>query len=401
MHDAGVGPEVDELAAGAVDQDPSELSARLTAFINDGDFLAALVAHLRAATIESPSEVADWARSQYVGAAGAIVLAAASTLLPNRAGVETLVVDHVDDGATAVVWVTETMLGGGGVVESVAEAFAADPWRFVRGLEAAMGAGNEELLSQALSRSVDLIAGDAELGELAKRVRSAGGHEDRVAALQSLAALLTDHGVSVDQSLLVALNQRVFRVGTDGRLDPFLRDLHRTRDGVAATTGIWADLRLFSLAAGAADSVSRQLRPMVRDWRGGKEPDGRVLSTSVMATLWPAVVDVRSAALEHYNRFAPGLSFDPEWVRRFCPTYREPTRLTDADWRTKVTDALKVEGIALLSAPASDGRPLRSACHELVATPLNLGYLRVYPALAGITSAESVLVARFEVRELG
>jgi hypothetical protein len=140
---------------------------------------------------------------------------------------------------------------------------------------------------------------------------------------------------------------------------------------------------------------------MVQDWRGGKEPDGRILGTSVMATLWPAVVDVRSAALEHYNRFAPGLSFDPEWVRRFCPTYGEPTLLADADWRTKVTDALKLEGIALLSAPPSDGRTLRGACHELVATPLNLGYLRVYPALAGITSAESGLVARLEVRELG
>jgi hypothetical protein len=160
-------------------------------------------------------------------------------------------------------------------------------------------------------------------------------------------------------------------------------------------------LRLFSLAAGAADSVSGRLRPMVRDWRGGKEPDGRILGTSVMATLWPAVVDVRSAALEHYNRFAPGLSFDPEWVRRFCPMYGEPTPLADSDWRTKVADALGNEGIALLSAPAADARALRGACHELVATPLNLGYLRVYPALAGVAAEEARLVARFEVRELG
>jgi hypothetical protein len=400
MHQAGAGPETDELAPEPDGVQQSELASRLTSLLDDRTVLQAIRGHLQAAVAASGSDVA-WARSQYVSAAGGVLLAAASALLPNRAGSESLIVDLADDGDVAEVWITETVLGGGGVVEAIAETFASDPWRMVRGLEATIGSSDEELLSRALALAVQFLASDAAVKSIGKRVRDAASHEARVEALRDLSAELTRRGVSVDQSLLVTLNQRVFRPGADARLDPLLHRLHLARSDLAQATRLWPEARLFSLAAASAGQFAAEMRPLVEEWRGGAAVDDRALGASVLATLWPSVEDVRPLSVDYYNPFTGRTIADPEWLRRFSPQYGESVALAQSNWRDELFGRLRDEGSAQLLATADRAADLRNAIHEVVASPIPLGALVVYPALSAVVGSPDGPVARFEVRELG
>jgi hypothetical protein len=204
----------------------------------------------------------------------------------------------------------------------------------------------------------------------------------------------------VDQSLMVSLNQRVFRIGTGVAWDELLVVMDEARERVATTTGLWPEFRLFALAVEASRPISERLDPIVSSLRG--EPaDPPALRAAVLAGLWPAAPDVRPSGLETYNPFTPDRRSDPGWIRVFRSGDQQPVSLEAPSWNDEIRDALTSRGVVLLEAPALNGRALRDAIHGLIATPLDIGYLRVYPALAGIEGVGSSLVARLEVRELG
>jgi hypothetical protein len=401
MHGEGIGPGTDEPASGdEEDERTTKLVERLEELLGRRAFVARLTELTRGALGTTPEGFAAWARNQHIGAAGDVLLAACSALLPNRAGAETLVVDLVDDGDAASIWITETTLGGGGVIEAIAEAFASDPWRMVRAIEAAIVPSDLELLADSMTRTVRLLVSDADVRQAGGAVRVAASHAGRQAALRQLSKELVSRGIAVDQSLMVSLNQRVFRIGTGKDWDELLVEMDDARERVAGSTGLWPEFRLFALAIEASKPISGRLEPIVSSLRG-QPADPSALRAAVLAGLWPAAPDVRPSGLETYNPFTPDRKSDPGWIRVFRSSDQQPVSLQAPSWDDEIRSALTSQGVALLEAPAIDGRALRNAIHGLIATPLDIGYLRVYPALAGIEGVGNSLVARLEVRELG
>ena len=63
--------------------------------------------------------------------------------------------------------------------------------------------------------------------------------------------------------------------------------------------------------------------------------------------------------------------------------------LINEDWRTNITRILAIDGVVRLVAEHTRLPDLKKAILELVATPLEVGYLHVYPQVEGVVKTST------------
>ena len=151
-------------------------------------------------------------------------------------------VDVIDDGGPhARIVISDTVPGGGGLVEALTRRLADDPRRFDTLVAAAVEPSDSEEVDPSLRRVLELLTTSAKVRTAAQQFRTAAS--GRLSAWQSLISCLAEEGVPRTHATMSALSARLFRPGSTLESDDLLRLALERWDDLDARAGFAIDHR--------------------------------------------------------------------------------------------------------------------------------------------------------------
>lgn len=305
-------------------------------------------------------------------------------------------VERADHAVT--VWITEASPGGNGALEAVAAAFADEPRRLFRALDAALGESVAEYVSIGLDRIIELLQEDEELVQQFATLRTTDDHVELQTNQRQLRRELRARGIATSHELLVAVAHRMLRQGTGKPLDDLLCEIMRG-------WRVWEE----RLGAGidhatccALVALDDDLRQRVNDVMGAANAEERDVLAVIGGIIWPRAQEARSRALENYHPFRPTGRTDAAIVASVLPEASGRTVfVSDDGWRDVVRTGLELGEDVDLVATHDERSVLREAIQELVGTAYSVGYLRLYPTTERVMSDSTVLRTRLRLAESG
>jgi hypothetical protein len=348
----------------------------------------------------------QWIRHRFRSSLGAAMVEAARSLCP-RMNADGLAVE-VDsrplfefNGREDEIWLSELTIGGGGFVEEFLTRYAQDPRRFYRLFEAALAPSDLESVATDLERTLECVtAGNPEnesLRQAFAALRNVLSHEDSRRAVANLRTDLARRGILPTQTLLVALNTRVIRPGTNRDTDAFLATLIRDWNDAEERLGVDIDARAFSLVR-SADASLEQLLGFANF--GESEKTRQAWRYSVLyGMLWPRGAQLRAESLKAQNPFVRLPPCDRLLLLRTIPHAPRAIELARDGWFHELAQALVSDGQAEVVVNSSDPNRLTEALLVIAAQPIDAGAILVYARLVGIQRDADELRATIELPE--
>ncbi len=328
------------------------------------------------------------------------LLVAVTIAAPRHVATETLVVDIDTDESDAdqvILRLTETTVGGAGVLQAIAQPFATEPRALFGALEAALEPDDLELASSTLARVYRACAESPQIAGLVEAVRGEIGHSERAVARTALLAALQASGLDTGRAAVVSLNARILASAMRPAHDALVRGLLDFWDRVESCLGLEFDPREIAVLA-ASDPDIRTLSAAASLVSEDASIAARV--TSLASLLWPRTSTLRREGLMSYNPYRPRANAEPALVRALLLNADDPViALDESGWEGVVQRRLETTGAARITAPMSSRAILRAALVSLPATPVIIGALTLYPTLERLSREETHLVATFVLKE--
>lgn len=344
-----------------------------------------------------------WLRRLILETLGEAMLQACIAAAPRQATVDTLLVDIRDDANSgeASVWITETTLGGAGVLQAFAERFTSEPRIFFSALEAALAPTDLELVDGSLREILALASGDPEVADHMARLRATNSHAERASLWQALSRKLTMRGgIDLSHPLSVSLNSRLLRSGSGPELDNLLVELQSHWDSFERRFGLSIGLREFAYLCSKDSNLSSSVRTFLSATLPAAAIGHVTVLAAVTSLLWPRADEVRQRALQSYNPYREGRSTDPALVRQLLLSRSIPTiELSDPKWRAQIDAAFEARGTCKLAASATDSASLRLALVGVIATPVDIGVLQFFPVVERVERANGRIMVCLTLRE--
>jgi hypothetical protein len=290
-------------------------------------------------------------------------------------------------------------MGGAGVIEAFAEAFAADPRALFRAIDAALAPGDLELAADGLDTFVDMLRRDPDVARLTEQVRSAVGHDSRERARAVLYEALAVRDLDVGRSLSVSLNARLFRTGTTPKVDELLYRLVQAWRDLEQRFELSINLREFCSIALDLTGVRSALLEILGEAGRRNVADGELISV-LGGLMWPRGLEVRQRVLQSYNPFRQRRLTDPALVRTLLLQHSvTQVRVDRVGWYEELKDALRSHGTAQIGAPLDSMGVLRRAMVEALARPIDMGYLQFFPIVERVQRSNGSCFVTVSVRE--
>lgn len=364
------------------------------------DRLRALAAQL--VTVD-PAMFSAWLRRLILETLGEAMLQACIAAAPRQATVDTLLVDIRDDATSdiASVWISETTLGGAGVLEAFADRFASEPRLFFSAIDAALAPSDLELVDGSLREILTLSIGDAAISDQVALLRATNSHSERAILWRTLSHTLAQRGgIDLSHALSVSLNNRLLRAGSGPQLDRLLLDLQTHWDVTQNRFGIAIGLREYAYIASRDATLATAVRAFLVATLPAAAIGHVTILSAITSLLWPRANEVRQRVLQSYNPFRQTRSTDPAVVRHLLLSRTIATiAFSDVDWETQLATAFEGQGTARLVADGGEARLFRAALVRLSATPVSVGVLQFFPAIERVERADGRIFTTLTLRE--
>ncbi len=352
---------------------------------------------------EPDEEWHSWAALRFKATLGGALLDACGQLCPHF-DLGDLILD-IDPGprppdAPAIsegveeIWITESTIGGGGVIEEILRRYAADPANFFRLAGSALEPADFEIVDSELTRLLELTQTSADVADAMADVRLAERHSELKQASDRLRKVLSSEGILVTHPVMTAINARVLRPGSTPETDKLLLDLIRLWHQEEARLGIEIDARVFAYVASNDDKLDRALSHL-----GLVQPNPYWRFQVIYGLLWARGNIIRSRTLSSYNPFAVVADADREILLDVLQVGDLTVWLNEPNWREQVEEAFKQGASVSLIAPPDARGDLKSAILSLAVEPMELGFLQVYPLVEGVQRYPRGFGVRLRVRE--
>jgi ATP-dependent helicase Lhr and Lhr-like helicase len=330
---------------------------RLTRLVREPQVVAAL--HDLAPVLwEDPNEGwEEWARLRLLTSLGGGLADACTALCPEFSEDE-IVVDldagvHGGEADEETIWLSERVVGGGGVIEELQRRISADPRRFLRLVDRALAPGDFEVVEAEMPRILDRLAEAGRLRKAVDALRGAQTNAERRGELDRLVRVLGREGLDTRHAVIAALNARVLRPGTSVATDTALRALTQDWSQLEHRLGVEIETRVFAYVCRRRPDLEQAIPDASgagADWTYGQ----------VLGVLWPHGWRVRSGALSFYNEFAASAPSDAERLREVVPP-RVGVIDIGGDWWEQAVAVLTRDGLCELSCEAERAGELAEA----------------------------------------
>lgn len=370
------------------------LTFRLTDLSHDPVVVAALD---RAGQLLTAPDVADrtadLARRAYHDTLAAAILAGALRACPDAQD-DDLAVDIIPgtgSGGPAVVWLSETSIGGLGIIEYLIGYYAGDPRRFWSLVAASQQPNEYEHTDATLSRLLRHVVQQAPHGPAAAamgELRKARSAVDADRALSRLRSAWTGLDGPPRHSAVASLATRVMRPGSSAETDAMTLELLTEWTALEERLGFEVDARVIAYAVG-----SGQLKV---------GPGQSLDADQAFSMLWPRGSQARNHHLQYYQPYPDAAR--PAVLDRLLleAAHSEDLPRVQVDspgWEPRYQEAIAEAGAVDLVCPAADRQSLSTALSRVPAIPVDRGFLRVYGDVISVTRNQTETMVRVELRE--
>ncbi|MFD1547345.1 protein DpdJ [Nonomuraea guangzhouensis] len=338
-----------------------------------------------------------WIRSRFMHTLAAAWQAAVQQVCPDFNVDADALVDILDEGGPrARIVMSDTVPGGGGLIEALTRRLADDPRRFDALVAAAVEPSDSEEVDPSLRRVLELLATSAPVRDAAQRFRA--GVADRLQAWQDLNACLAEEGIPQTHANLTALSTRIFRPGSGAESDDLLRLALDRWDDIDVRAGFAIDHRAICAFLAKDDQVLDKLRRVAAPTN---EADSQTRAQLVLLSLlWTRAYARRPETLRATNRFIQNpLATERTLLRDVLPTRPAGVDVDSEEWRDALASALRTRGTARLVSSSGRTSVLARAVRELMVDPLELDWLHVYPQMEGIIREDGRYSVSVSLRE--
>lgn len=378
-------------AGSAATAAPERLVAGLTELSNDVRLTDCLDRHARLLwTDQVVSLTQDLAQRTYRETVAAAILAAAQRACPDAQDRD-LIVDVVSPpgtGSPAAIWLSETSLGGIGIIEQLTHYYAENPRRFWNLVDSALGPSDHDYVHTTVVQLLDHVVSQpsgtaAQAMSTLRDPRSAHAAESALHQLRSAWTKLTGHP---RHQAMAALSTRLLRPGTTNATDVTALGLVYAWDALQQRLGFEVEAAVFAYLVGSGQVVLPNAGTSLT-------PD------QVFSMLWPRGNKARVQHLQHYQPYAATPILDRLLAQAAHHERLPVVSVDDADWLDNYRIAVRDRGAVVLVAQAQQMQAFSTALRTVPAVAIDRDVLRVYGDVRAITRDGNNLRATIEVRE--
>ena len=335
------------------------------------------------------TRTADLAQRAYRDTLAAAILAAVMRACPDAQDGDLIidVLPGAEAGDPSVVWLSETSVGGLGIIENLVRFYGQDPRRFWGLVSSSLAPSDYEYVDATLTRLLEHLAA-APGGEAASAMATLRAAVPAVEADQALQTLRSAWG-RLDgpprRTAVAALSTRLLRPGSGPDTDAAALGLVTAWASLEQRLGIEIDARVVAYAVGKGHLALGSSRRLTAD--------------QAFSLLWPRGRQARTQDLEHYQPYGESPVLDRLLVRAAHDDRLPQVDVTAADWVLSYQKAMTENAAVELVCPAGDGRAMADALVRVPAAAVDRDVLRVYGEVRGFARYQDQLRVRVELRE--
>jgi len=385
------------LATKYTDTDETPLRETVLETLEQPGVAQAVEGNLAALNSNPDASWLPWIRGRFLQTVAAAWQEAAQQICPDFNLDTDALVDVIDDGKTqATLVASDSVPGGGGLIETLTRRISDDPRQFDRLVAASLESTESELVDPALRKALALLVDSHIVADAARVFRSE--KSGRLEAWQALAEALANEGVTRTHANLAALAARVFRPGSSPESDALLRMILEAWETIDVRAGFAIDHRTVCAFLAEDPNVRQQLARVAASGRQVDETSRA--QTVLLSLLWTRACARRPEALRTSNRFAsnPPLT-ERTLLKALLPTVGDLVDIDDSEWRASLSTALRRWGSARVTSGRCDAHALSEALRDLMVEPLEVDWLQVYPRIEGTTRDGAQYTVRLALRE--
>ena len=297
------------------------------------------------------------------------------------------------------VWLTESTIGGGGIVEEFTRLYAENPRHFLRLLDSKLAPSDLENASEDLHRILSVATsglGKSDLVVVAfEGIRLAASHDQTVAAAKLLKESLSANGFSPTTTLLVSINTRILHPGTSAKTDAFVCQVKDEWRAAESALGIEIDVRVFALVKSTAPELLTVLN--LDNYSSSASAAWRY--SLLYSLLWPSGSQLRIEGLRAYSPFESFVDCDRLIVASALTETVRRISVDSFEWFIAFSAHIVSDGEVELVAEDGATDKLREALLRVATDPVDSEALLVHARLTGIRQDQTGLIASFELPE--
>ncbi|TFV95400.1 protein DpdJ [Orlajensenia leifsoniae] len=299
---------------------------------------------------------------------GSAVLAAIHRRVPDAQDSD-LVVDVIVGGNEQVyrIVVSETEIGGLGLLEEFQRDYAADPRRFWEQVAVMCDSGEYDDLNASMESAVrHLVDPGSSLAGAVAQYRSAASSVALDSALSKVREALEENDGPPSHLLMSTLSARVLRPGASVATDEVTAFLAHTWSTTETDLGVEIDARVIAFHA-ATGALGRPIAPMNAD--------------SAYAALWLRGPAARNGVLNDWQPYVPDRLRERGVLEAVVADRSAVIDVASDRWQSEYIDAITRDRVVRLQSNVEDRQQLARALRVITALPIDTGMLRVYGTL--------------------
>jgi hypothetical protein len=281
--------------------------------------------------------------------------------------------------------VSETSIGGLGLIEKLHRDYVLDPRRFWDAVGRAIGPTDAEDVDAAMLALVaDIRRPDSGLAKAVHAFRSANGVAEMDEALGRLLATWEETEGPPTHLLVSTLAARLLRPGSTSAIDRIVAELADAWTREEARLGIEIDARTLAYHA-SQGHLGVDTSPLNVD--------------SAFSLLWLRGPQARGQRLEHWQPYRRDMVSDRRILEHAVGQSATVVDVARPAWVEEYTNAVGRNGTVVLRAPYAARHYLAEAIRAVTATPIERDGLRTYGRVTGIRQRHGYVSAQVSLAE--
>ncbi|MBB6055500.1 protein DpdJ [Tolumonas osonensis] len=292
------------------------------------------------------------------------------------------------------IWLSETTVGGGGIIEKIQQIYCEDPRRFFELLDLKLSPGDYETMDNNVWHLLQNLASPtSSLPARMNEMRLANNHTSQVQAQRNLLSELQSSGFMTSHSFLSAINTRLLRPGTDASSDTFLLQLQQEWRQHEQRLGIELPQRVYAFTYSQSCTLDQQLNQAsqgqhnLESWR----------FNTCNGLLWPRGYTIRDSWLTWYNPYSFAGPTERLLLAHVVQHSCAQVVLSQPNWMQQCHLYLENNGKCEILAEPGDA--LNDAIAILLVTPVEMNGLFFYPRVSALRRHNNDTFVMIEIPE--
>ncbi len=292
------------------------------------------------------------------------------------------------------IWLSETTVGGGGIIEKIQQIYREDPRSFFELLDFNLSPGDYETMDNNVWHLLQtMVNPTSSLPACMNEMRLANDHASQVQAQRNLLGELQRSGFMTSHSFLSAINTRLLRPGTDASSDVFLLQLQQDWRQQEQRLGIELPQRVYAFTCSQSSALDQQLQQASQ---GQHNLESWRLNTC-NGLLWPRGHTIRDSWLTWYNPYSFAGPTERLLLAHVVQHSCAQVALSQPDWMQQCHQHLENNGKCELLAEPGDA--INEAIATLLVTPVEMYGLFFYPRVSALRRHNNDTFAMIEIPE--